>query len=469
MGVFCTDNSYRKAGIGAILHQIFMEKLKNNQIRDCYNLEKGLTLFHRIREESVFTAFNQLLWLLFRKPRSSNKIVETYHQLCALLLERSFSYEGPGDLWQDFLLTFLLQDENPATCFLEQYPLEKMGGSLRRSLEQDLSILQSLFQLTGTRIQEIVQEMLDMETLVCWDEPTPVPCSSVGPPGKSIRNLFFQEGDWQGYLPQLADFFKQEGAGLLNQYYAFRWEEHHLVGISQPDPITFSRLYGYHREKKAILKNTRQFVAGLPASNVLLCGERGTGKSSLVKALIHELGPAGLRIIEFRGDPTQLTRLYPLLQGRGLAFILFMDDLSFQEGDDSFRELKALLEGRIHILPSNTRIYATSNLRHLVEETFSQRKNGDSVHPGDLFQERLSLVDRFGLTLFFSRPDQSTYLHMISQLAKDAGICMDPETLKAKALTWSRRFSTPNGRTARQFIDHLVAKNSVLEESRVHE
>lgn len=435
-----------------------MTELKNNQLRDCYNLEKGLTLFHGIRDEPIFSTFNYLLWLLFCKPRSSDKIFATYHQLFSHLLERSFSYEGPGDLWQDFLLTFLLTDENPATRFLEQYPVEEMGGSLKCSLQRDLSIFQALFQLKGSRIQRIVQDMLTIEGISCWDQPTILPPLRVGPKRDSIREIFFTQENWSQHLPQLSSFFYRKGAGILNQYYAFRWEEGQLEGIGNPDPITLSQLFGYEREKEAVLKNTEKLLQGLPASNVLLCGERGTGKSSMIKALIHEFGPRGLRFIEVCGDLSQLNRLYSLLGERGLFFILFIDDLSFHERDESFRNLKALLEGRIQALPANMRIYATSNLRHLVEETFSQRDNGDSVHPGDLFQEKISLADRFGLTLFFSRPDQASYLDMISRMAASSHIHVEAETLKNKALTWSRRFSTPNGRTARQFMDDLVGE-----------
>lgn len=439
-----------------------MTYIKNNQLRDCYTIEKGLTLFHGIRKQKIFKAFVDLLRILFREPRSSDKIQGAYHHLCALLLERSFSYQGYGDLWQDYLIDYILEDENPATLFLEKYSLQEMGGSLRRAFERDLFILQSLYHVKGIHLQEIVQRLLNREDIPCWEDAIPLPEEDSKPETESIRKLFFESADWRTLLPHLSSFFRESGAGLFNKYYAFSWERGELLGIKCPDPITFDDLMGNEEQESALLKNTEKLLKGLPSSNALLYGDRGTGKSSTVKALLHRFGPKGLRLIEIKAhDVTQLGKLYRLLGDRGLYYILFIDDLSFNENDVTFRELKALLEGKLESMPLHIRIYATSNLRHLVQESFADRENGDQVHPGDIFQEKVSLAERFGLTLVFSKPPMKTYLDMVQGMALQGSILMEREDLKEEALTWSRKFSTPNGRTARQFIDFLLGEQGL--------
>lgn len=444
-----------------------MTELKNNQLRDCYNLEKGLTLFCAIRREEIFRAFGDLLQVLFREPRSWNKIQGAYHHLCSLLLERTFSYRGFGDLWQDYLLDFILRDENPSTLFLEKYPLQEMGGSLKWALERDLFILQSLFRVRGASLKAVVQKLLNREDIPCWEEAHPLK-REINSKREAMKRLFYESQDFRDLLPQLSAFFKSEGAGLFNSYYAISWQDGDLKGISHPDPITLKDLIGYEDQKRALIKNTQRLLKGLPSSNALLYGDRGTGKSSTVKALINAFGEEGLRLIEVKAqEATQLENLYELLGERGLTFILYMDDLSFNENNNTFREVKALLEGRMGPLPPHMRIYATSNLRHLVQENFEDRDNEDLVHPGDLFQEKISLADRFGLSLVFKEPSMNGYFAMVETMAKDCGLQVEKDVLKREALVWSRRYSAPNGRTARQFVDYLLGEEALKREERV--
>ena len=230
-------------------------------------------------------------------------------------------------------------------------------------------------------------------------------------------------------------------------------------------------------------RNTMQFLAGFPANNVLLYGDRGTGKSSSVKALLNEGSPGGedggggggrsgadagsrvrwsaLRLIEVpKARLADFPIIVSLLRGRPQRFILFVDDLSFEEGETQYKELKAMLEGGLEARPSNVVVYATSNRRHLVREHFSDRAspNSDEVHARDTQQEKLSFADRFGLTITFPTPDQAKYLQIVEGLARRQGLPISPAALRARAIEWAAWHNGRSGRTARQFVDHLTGE-----------
>ncbi len=233
------------------------------------------------------------------------------------------------------------------------------------------------------------------------------------------------------------------------------------MGVDRPDPIRLRELIGYEHERQPAVRNAERFVAGFPANNVLLYGERGTGKSSTVKALLNEFGERGMRLIEVPkehlGDYPQLMQL---LHGRRERFILYVDDLSFEEQETHYKALKAILEGGIEARPENVILYATSNRRHLVRERFSDRARGeeDEVHVLDTMEEKLSLADRFGIRVTFTGPDQERYLRIVRALAEHRGIRLDPEDLDRRALLWAQRQRGRSGRTARQFVDALVGE-----------
>ena len=202
-------------------------------------------------------------------------------------------------------------------------------------------------------------------------------------------------------------------------------EEGTIVPVQNPDEISLSDLYDYKREQTIILDNTKALLEGFPAANILLTGDAGTGKSSTVKAVANELADNGLRIIEVRKEQLhKIPKILDELTENPLKFILFIDDLSFTKDDDNFSALKAILEGSVSAKSGNVVIYATSNRRHLVKENFSDRE-GDDVHFNDTMQELLSLSERFGIQLTFSRPDKATYLDIVHNLADKQGIIYD--------------------------------------------
>lgn len=231
----------------------------------------------------------------------------------------------------------------------------------------------------------------------------------------------------------------------------------HIAPVRTPDPVRLSELVDYQREKDLIMNNTLALLEGKPAANMLLTGDAGTGKSSTVKAVVNELWQKGLRILEVRKEQLHLLpAVLGELHQNPLKFIVFIDDLSFQQDDDDFSALKAMLEGSVSAKSRNVAIYATSNRRHLVKEKFSDRE-GDEIHRRDAMQEIISLSERFGLRVTFQRPDKATYLNIVRRLAADSGITMEDGELCAQAERFALNRSSRSARAARQFIDGLLA------------
>ena len=247
----------------------------------------------------------------------------------------------------------------------------------------------------------------------------------------------------------------QKGYGMFARHHVFALENGHLVPVRYPDPQRLSELPGYEQEREKVIANTRALLEGRPANNVLLYGDAGTGKSSTVKAIANEFAPDGLRLIEVKKNQLyQIPKLMEELAANPLRFVLFIDDLSFTGNDDNFSALKATLEGSISGCGDNVAIYATSNRRHLVKETFSER-TGDELHVNDTLQETMSLSARFGLTITFQKPDKDEYLAIVKSLAAEYGVDMDEAELFRRAEAYAIRKSGRSPRTAKQFIELL--------------
>lgn len=279
--------------------------------------------------------------------------------------------------------------------------------------------------------------------------------------------------DWEGYLPafqteqvDIAASYRRRcenigklGYGIYARHRMFYVGDNgQIIPVHNPDKIRLSSLIDYKREQQIILDNTLALLSGKPAANILLTGDAGTGKSSTVKAVVNELAYKGLRILEVRKEQLHaIPAILDELNSNPLKFILFIDDLSFQKDDDNFSALKAILEGSVSAKSRNIVIYATSNRRHLVKETFSDR-DGDDVHRNDTMQELLSLSERFGIQVTFQKPDKKTYLGIVHHLAKEKGIQMEESQLDTLAERYALGRGGRSARAANQFIDGLLAK-----------
>jgi uncharacterized protein len=394
-------------------------------------------------------------------------VLAGYGRLFSLLAAEPDSNLDPavGDAWQNHLLDRLLTSDNPFSRRAERSQGD-VGGSLREAARQDLRLLHDLYCLDGETVAGLVREKVgDTFAPLPWPGLNPLPSTPDSPiTTTSLKRRFAAEQGWPSLVDDLARHFADAGAGVFGRYRAFRWTRRdgagRLEGISHPDPTRLENLVEYETERALLLQNTEQFVAGFPANNILLYGDRGTGKSSTVKALLHRYGKLGLRMVEvpkaLLGD---FHEILPMLRGRRERFVLFVDDLSFDEQETSYKEVKALLEGSLESRPENVVLYATSNRRHLVLERFSDRTGGDEeIRTQDTHQEKLSLADRFGITLIFSAPGKERYLAIVASLAAQRGLQVDEETLRARAVQWSMYQGGFSGRTARQFVDHLAGE-----------
>lgn len=282
------------------------------------------------------------------------------------------------------------------------------------------------------------------------------------------NSLFFQGGA-EAVLHTLETFYQQNGYGMFARYGAFRWE-HALVGIQTPDPVRLGNLKSYEYERGLVAANTRDFVEGRGGGNMLLYGDRGTGKSSTIKALANEYRSSGLRIIEVTKESIpSFPAIMEQLRAVPLRFILFLDDLSFSTDDAAFSALKSVLEGGVVARPENCRIYATSNRRHLVKETFSERSvDVDDVNAGDTKQEKLSLYDRFDQTVNFFAPDQAQFLAIVRAIAQEKALTIEVAELELGAVRWAIRAGGRSPRAAKQYIEWAIAQNrkgaSILDE-----
>ena len=360
-----------------------------------------------------------------------------------------------SDAWQSYLVGRVLDDENPFSLGAER---GEIRPSVLAQARRDLRTLQEMFALDATvllgRAESAVPALSHI--WVPWTNSEPAEES----PRRTIARKLSAAEDWGACAELLAGHHARHGAGPFGGHRAFHWREGRLRVVPRPDPVSLDGLVAYEREREPLITNTERFLAGLPAHHALLYGLPGTGKSSTVKAVMNEYAGEGLRLVEVKKeDLAALPRVLEVLRGRGPRFVLFVDDLSFEEHEVEYKALKALLEGSVEEPPENVRLYATSNRRNLIRETFSERGDGaDDVHARDTMQEKLSLAARFGLRLTFPSPDQERYLAIVAGLARERGLAVPTEHLRERALLWDRWHAGRSGRTARQFVDELEAE-----------
>ena len=338
-----------------------------------------------------------------------------------------------GYCLSDFLCRVVYEDENP-------YVIETArGGVLPQVLcsnaQRELQVLSKLTALTPENLWE--GEAYSGYLPEFTNQPVDLPAS---------------------YASRLREIGKF-GYGIFAAVKMFRVEGENILPVKTADEVSIQSFVGYQEERQKVFDNTRALVEGREAANVLLFGDAGTGKSSTVKACVNHFYGQGLRLIELRKDQLfSLPYVMSRIAGNPLKFIIFIDDLSFNKNDDSFSMLKAALEGSASAKVSNAVIYATSNRRHIVKERFSDRSEADDVHHSDTVQELMSLSDRFGLTVYFARPNKQLYLDIVHALARKKGVDMAEAELNLQAEAFALSKGSRSPRAAEQFVSSLLVK-----------
>ncbi len=383
------------------------------------------------------------------------------------------------DRWRLHILESVLMSETPVGRLAQSTTeREPVSPSIMRILSSDLSELQWVYKCDTAYLANKVARVAGRAGLGGSFEPLPAEFMARArlptkrTPLQEVMLRFAKSHEWREMAVPLVDSYREHGTGAFARFRAFRWTDDDggkLEGVSSPDPIRLSELIAYDAERRLLLENTAQFVAGFAANNVLVYGDRGTGKSSTIKALFNEFQGRGLRLVEVPTNRlADFPRIIGMLRGKSLRFIVFVDDLSYGEKESGYTELKALLEGGLEAQPTNVLLYATSNRRHLVQERFSDRSaytEDDDPRRQDTLQEKLSLSDRFGITVIFVTPDQERYLDIVRGISRRRGLAIEPEELRRQALQWASRHNGLSGRTARQFVDQLAGRLA-FEESR---
>lgn len=411
----------------------------------------SLLLYQSVLQGEVGLAYLDLLQAIRYTDADAQSCLQAYGNYFRCLAARHQN-------WEEYLITQILRADNPFTQLAQQQEFENLPPALVAAAQHDLQTLQSLYGCSSATLSEWVQAIarLPVSPIVWYTEQDKVARIHEFPLIEKLQQL----EHWADAVKELAAYYRQFGTGLFAEYKALRWQAGQFIGIPYPDAVQLNQLVGYESQKEALLKNTKFLLSGQVALHVLLYGSRGSGKSSLVKALLNEYG-RNLRLLEVaKSDLKDLPKIVEHLRGAPQKFIIFVDDLSFEEDDDAFKALKVVLEGNLTARSQNVVVYATSNRRHLIREFFADRpspKDNEEIHAWDTMQEKLSFSDRFGLTLTFEAADQKTYLQIIRHLAAQVGIDMSQEDLERQALQWATRHNGRSGRTARQFIDFLKA------------
>jgi predicted AAA+ superfamily ATPase len=405
-----------------------------------------LSIYRGLLADPVISNLVELLDIVGEEKFNLLEAVDISHRLI-------FTLSAGGQSFKEHLLDLVLHDENAFSREAEVKEYTDINPVLLKTARNDLEILQELYHMDFAGIDELIDAGKEGLAEICDG---PVPPLKPGSLGAKLA----VSAAWGEEIESLYRHYHSNGSGLVSRYRALRWESEPggLVGISCPDPVGLNDLVGYNSQKQQVCHNTEQFLKGYPANNVLLYGSRGTGKSTMVKALLNEYGEQGLRLVELTCDNLEsLPEVIALLRGHALKYIIFVDDLSFEDYETRYKGLKAALEGSLTARPDNILIYATSNRRHLVREYHSDRNAplDDEIHTWDTMQEKLSLSDRFGLTITFPSPTQQLYLEIVEKLIEERGLTLDPELVRRSALAWERSHHGPSGRTARQFVDSL--------------
>ncbi len=436
-------------------------------------VQKGVTM--REQELIVYKDFNEdegsllydMAWLMenYRDERVSAEEMSTLMYDCIhRLLELAGNHGFYGNLWHCYLSNLLVNNENSYSKACEIRGAVK--GTINQAVLHDIVIFRELFDYDFSDLLKVlhIQGFELITDYVSSESESKVYNERIRERICSLAVKFAGNHTPEEMKDTLTEFYRDYGVGRFGLHKAFRVvhdeEGVKVVPILNIAHVRLDDLVGYEIPKRKLIENTEAFVNGKKANNCLLFGDSGTGKSSSIKAIANEYYEKGLRIIEvYKHQFQDLNDVIAQIKNRNYKFIIYMDDLSFEDFEIEYKYLKAVIEGGLEKKPENVLIYATSNRRHLVREKFSDKEERrDDLHASDTVQEKLSLVARFGVTIFFAAPDRKEYQTIVKTLAERYHVTLPEEELLLEANRWELAHGGLSGRTAQQFIDYLLGK-----------
>ena len=431
-----------------------------------YSKIARLIVYKEIADAEVLNGIAECIYAYEKGSIDDTQAVERLYRQVHKLLDLATAYGFDENLWQAYLAYLLAMTETPFSLLCEKNGAA--DGSVNALVKNDFAIIRDLFFYDFTELEK----KLDITCFSVLTAYRSIPKKvqhfnkSVGDKVKELQHALAASGDADDVFDAVTGFYKKYGVGQFGLNKAFRLvgegEDFSLQPITNTEIVRLSDIIGYDLQKKTLVENTKAFVEGRKANNVLLYGDSGTGKSTSIKAILNEFYDDGLRMIEiYKHQFHQLSALISKIKNRNYRFVIYMDDLSFEEFEIEYKYLKAVIEGGLEIRPENILIYATSNRRHLIRETWSDRSDmsKDELHRSDTMQEKLSLVARFGITINYSAPDKREFERIVKGIAaKYPELDGKEEMLLAQANIWELRGGGLSGRSAQQFIHYILGK-----------
>lgn len=415
-------------------------------------------------EDTILMKMSDIFKKFDRDEETPDKLISDIYEQIKRILEVATDYGFDKNLWHNYLTFYLITNENPfsLTC-------EKVGandGSVNEFAKNDFKVFMNLFNYDFRPIEDALgincfslisdyKAIVKKELMYNKNVSEKVQALSLKLETAKDENEFFN---------YVTDFYKAYGVGMFGLNKAFRVTGGDngvtFTPINNMDKVMLDDLIGYEIQKKKLVENTEAFVQGRKANNALLFGDSGTGKSTSIKAIVNEYYDQGLRMIEiYKHQFKDLSNVIASIKNRNYKFIIYMDDLSFEEFEIEYKFLKAVIEGGVETKPDNILIYATSNRRHLIKETWNDRNDMESnngLHRSDTIEEKLSLVNRFGCQISYSKPSQKEFFDIVIGLARKNNVKMTDEELMAEANKWELSHGGISGRTAQQFINYCL-------------
>lgn len=432
-----------------------------------YRETSKLIIYSEVLKDSILGRLSEIFRELDEEKTPREVLRTRLYSEVRQLLELATKYGFDKNLWHNYLAYLLITDENPFSLTCEK--AEAREGTVNTFAVNDFSAIKALFDFDFLEIESKLG--VDCFTVLsnyhAISKREQIYNKNVSGKVRALSEAIENAEDGKAVFDVVTDFYRDYGVGMYGLNKAFRLEGDDETGISMRpisnmQPVCLEDLVGYELQKKMLIENTEAFVYGRGGNNVLLYGDSGTGKSTSIKAIINKYYDDGLRMIEiYKHQFRYLSRIISEVKNRNYKFIIYMDDLSFEEQEIEYKYLKAIIEGGVETKPDNVLIYATSNRRHLIKETWKDRTDTEidgDIHRSETIEEKLSLVNRFGISIGYMKPSRNEFDNIVIELARRSGINVSDEELLYEAHRWELRNGGISGRTAQQFVDYVRGK-----------